>query len=149
MSQMTVTQMRITESTDSSQHKLHWLAEQALSWSGLPVVTMRPTVFLDGFFQFFAVPGARDADELALPMGRGKISPIWAVHVARAVSVVLDDLAPHIGQIYLNRPISSTTRACSPRRWVERSAIATCHYQTGAKSFWGRAYRRTLSNTSP
>src|ERR1700752_1881474 len=34
MSQMTVTQMSITESTDSPQHKLHWLAEQALSWSG-------------------------------------------------------------------------------------------------------------------
>ena len=35
MSQMTVTQMSITESTDSPQHKLHWLAEQALAWSGL------------------------------------------------------------------------------------------------------------------
>jgi len=33
-SQMTVTQMSITESTDSPQHKLHWLAEQALSWNG-------------------------------------------------------------------------------------------------------------------
>ena len=31
MSQMTVTQMSITESTDSPQHKLHWLAEQALA----------------------------------------------------------------------------------------------------------------------
>ena len=30
MSQMTVTQMSITETTNSSQHKLHWLAEQAL-----------------------------------------------------------------------------------------------------------------------
>src|SRR5262249_32105422 len=57
MSQMTVTQMSISESTDSPQHKLHWLAEQALSWSGLPVVTMRPTVFLDGFFRLLAAPG--------------------------------------------------------------------------------------------
>src|SRR4249920_3216212 len=32
MSQMTVTQMSTTETTDSPQHKLHWLAEQALSW---------------------------------------------------------------------------------------------------------------------
>jgi uncharacterized protein YbjT (DUF2867 family) len=56
MSQMTVTQMSITESTDSPQHKLHWLAEQALFWSGLPVVTMRPTVFLDGFFRFLPLP---------------------------------------------------------------------------------------------
>src|SRR5499427_10040493 len=100
MSQMTVTQMSITESTDSPQHKLHWLAEQVLSWSGLPVVTMRPTVFLDGFFRIFAAPGVRDADELALPMGLGKTSPIWAVDVARAVSVVLDDPVPHIGRVY-------------------------------------------------
>jgi uncharacterized protein YbjT (DUF2867 family) len=100
MSQMTVTQMSITESTDSPQHKLHWLAEQALSWSGLPIVTVRPTVFLDGFFRLFAAPGVREADELALPMGGGKTSPISAVDVARAVSVILDDPAPHIGQIY-------------------------------------------------
>src|SRR5262252_9084554 len=100
MSQMTVSQMSITETTDSPQHKLHWLAEQALSWSGLPVITMRPTVFLDGFFRLFAAAGVRDADELALPMGRGKTSPISAVDVARAVSVVLEDPKPHIGKIY-------------------------------------------------
>src|ERR1700731_1883156 len=100
MSQMTVTQMSITESTDSPQHKLHWLAEQALSWSGLPGVTVRPTVFLDGFFRLFVALGVRDADELALPMGGGKTSPISAVDVARAVSVVLDDPTPHIGKIY-------------------------------------------------
>lgn len=100
MSQMTVTQMSITETTDSPQHKLHWLAEQALSWSGLPVVTMRPTVFLEGFFLRLAAAGVREADELALPMGGGKTSPISAVDVARAVSVILDDPAPHIGQIY-------------------------------------------------
>src|SRR4029077_7944356 len=46
MSQMTVTQMSITETTDSPQHKLHWLGELALSWSGLPIVTVRPTVFI-------------------------------------------------------------------------------------------------------
>ena len=100
MSQMTVTQMGITETTDSPQHKLHWLAEQALSWSGLPVITMRPTVFLEGFFLLLAAPSVRDADELALPMGGGKTSPISAVDVARAVSVVLDDPTPHIGKIY-------------------------------------------------
>src|SRR6478609_12209133 len=100
MSQMTVTQMSITESTDSPQHKLHWLAEQALSWSGLPVVTMRPTVFLEGFFLQLAAPGVRASDELALPLGRGKTSPVSAVDVARAVAVILDDPAPHIGQIY-------------------------------------------------
>jgi uncharacterized protein YbjT (DUF2867 family) len=100
MSQMTITQMSITETTDSPQHKLHWLAELALSWSGLPVVTVRPTVFLEGFFLRLAAAGVREADELALPMGSGKTSPISAVDVARAVSVILDDPAPHIGHVY-------------------------------------------------
>jgi uncharacterized protein YbjT (DUF2867 family) len=79
---------------------LHWLSEQALSWSGLPVVTVRPTVFLEGFFLQLAAVGVRASDELALPLGGGKTSPISAVDVARVVAVILDDPAPHIGQIY-------------------------------------------------
>jgi uncharacterized protein YbjT (DUF2867 family) len=100
MSQMTVTQMSITETTDSPQHKLHWLSEEALSWSGLPVITMRPTVFLEGFFLQLASPGVRASDELTLPMGGGKTSPISTIDVARVLAVILDDPAPHIGQIY-------------------------------------------------
>src|SRR5215469_6438311 len=100
MSQMTVTQMSITETTDSPQHKLHWLAEQALAWSGLPVVTLRPTVFLEGFFLRLAAAGLRESDELAVPLGRSKTSPVSAVDVAAAVAVILDDPAPHIGHIY-------------------------------------------------
>ncbi len=100
MSQMTVTQMSITETTDSPQHKLHWLAEQALAWSGLPVVTVRPTVFLESFFLRLAAAGIRDSNELALPLGNGKTSPISAVDVARAVAVILDNPASHIGQVY-------------------------------------------------
>ncbi|HKP25526.1 MAG TPA: NAD(P)H-binding protein [Dongiaceae bacterium] len=100
MSQMTVTQMNITLSTDSPQHKQHWLAEQALQWSGLPVVTVRPTVFLEGFFLRLAAQGVREADELRLPLGGARTSPISASDVARAVSVILDDPAPHIGKIY-------------------------------------------------
>ncbi|GHO51221.1 SDR family NAD(P)-dependent oxidoreductase [Ktedonospora formicarum] len=100
MSQMTVSQMSITETTDSRQQKLHWLAEQALSWSGLPVVTVRPTVFLENFFLLLAKASVRESDELALPMGQGKTSPISAVDVAHAVSVILDDPVPHIGQVY-------------------------------------------------
>src|SRR6202158_4385932 len=36
MSQMTLSQMSITETTPSPQHKLHWLAEQGLNWARLP-----------------------------------------------------------------------------------------------------------------
>jgi len=100
MSQMTVTQMSITETTPSPQHKLHWLAEQALAWSGLPVVTVWPTVFLESFFLHLAAAGVRDNDELALPLGDSKTSPISAVDVACAVSAILDDPTSHIGHVY-------------------------------------------------
>jgi uncharacterized protein YbjT (DUF2867 family) len=100
MSQMTVTQMSVTETTGSPQHKLHWLAEQVLAWSGLPVVTVRPTVFLEGFFLRLADAGVRERDELVLPLGGSRTSPILAVDVAHAVSVILDDPAPHIGRVY-------------------------------------------------
>src|SRR5947208_1443896 len=100
MSQMTLSQMSITETTASPQHKLHWLAEQALNWSGLPVVHVRPTVFLEGFFLRFAASSVKRSDQLALPMGSGKTSPISAVDVARAVAAILSDPAPHIGHVY-------------------------------------------------
>jgi uncharacterized protein YbjT (DUF2867 family) len=100
MSQMTVTQMSISETTGSPQHKLHWLAEQTLAWSGLPVVMVRPTVFLESFFLRLAATGVKERDELVLPMAGARTSPISAVDVARAVAVILDNPAPHIGQIY-------------------------------------------------
>lgn len=100
MSQMTVTQMSITETTDSPQHKLHWLSEQALAWSGLPVVTVRPTVFLESFFLKLAAAGVREHDELRLPLGKGRTSPVSAVDVARVIAVLLDSPSRHIGHTY-------------------------------------------------
>ena len=49
MSQMTVSEMSIQNTTPSHQQRQHWLGEQALAGSGLPVVTIRPTMFLESF----------------------------------------------------------------------------------------------------
>src|SRR3954453_20642949 len=38
MSQMTVSQMSIQNTTPSRQQRQHWLSEQALAWSGVPIV---------------------------------------------------------------------------------------------------------------
>lgn len=100
MSQMTVSQMSATRTTPSPQHKQHWLAEQVLDWSGLPVVHVRATAFMDVFFQRFAVRGVRERNELCLPFGTGKTSPIAAYDVARVVALLLADPAPHIGRVY-------------------------------------------------
>jgi uncharacterized protein YbjT (DUF2867 family) len=100
MSQMTLTQMSITQTTASPQHKLQWLSEQALNWSGLPVVHVRPTVFLEGFFLIFTSDSVREANQIRLPFGEGKTSPIAAEDVARVVAALLTDPQPHIGKIY-------------------------------------------------
>jgi uncharacterized protein YbjT (DUF2867 family) len=100
MSQMTLSQMSITETTASPQHKLHWLAEQALNWSGLPVVHVRPTVLLEGFFLIFTSDSVRESNQIRLPFGEGKTSPVAVADVARVVTAVLANPQPHIGKIY-------------------------------------------------
>lgn len=111
MSQMTLSQMSITETTASPQHKLHWLSEQALNWSGLPVVHVRPTVFLEGFFLIFSSEPVRESNQIRLPLGEGKTSPIAAEDVARAVATLLANPTPHIGKIYhLTGPQSENMR---------------------------------------
>jgi NAD(P)H dehydrogenase (quinone) len=100
MSQMTVSQMSIQNTTPSPQQRQHWLSEQALAWSGLPVVTIRPTVFLEGFFLPLTSPSVRDRSRIELPFGRGKTSPVATADVARVVAAVLADPGPHLGRIY-------------------------------------------------
>jgi uncharacterized protein YbjT (DUF2867 family) len=100
MSQMTVSQMSVTETTASPQHKQQWLSEQALNWSGLPVVHVRPTVFLEGFFLTLTQDSVRQSNQIRLPFGEGKTSPIAAEDVARVVATLLENPEPHIGKIY-------------------------------------------------
>jgi uncharacterized protein YbjT (DUF2867 family) len=100
MSQMTVSQMDIHHTTPSPQQRQHWLGEQALGWSGLPVVTVRPTVFLEGFFLLLTGPSVRDRGRIELPFGRGKTNPVAAADVARVVAAVLADPGPHLGRVY-------------------------------------------------
>jgi uncharacterized protein YbjT (DUF2867 family) len=100
MSQMTVSQMSIHNTTPSPQQRQHWLSEQALAWSGLPVVTIRPTVLLEGFFLPLTGPSVRARNCIELPFGQGKTNPVAAEDVARAVAAILADPGPHLGRIY-------------------------------------------------
>ena len=101
MSQMTVSQMTATSTAESHQQRLHWLAERVLDWSGLPVVHVRPTVFLDNpLFTTLAARSIRESGTLALPFGTGRTSPVAVDDVARVVATVLRDPAPHVGHVY-------------------------------------------------
>ena len=101
MSQMTVSQMTLTSTGESDHHRLHWLAEHVINWSGLPAIHVRPTVFLEN--PLFSMLGARTVKErgvLALPFGTGRTSPIAAADVAAVVAAVLRDPTRHVGAVY-------------------------------------------------
>jgi uncharacterized protein YbjT (DUF2867 family) len=101
MSQMTVSQMTLTSTDESKQHRLHWLAEHVMNWSGVPVIHVRPTTFLDNpLFTVLAKQGVRERGVLALPFGTGRTSPISADDVARVVAALLRDPADRIGRVY-------------------------------------------------
>jgi NAD(P)H dehydrogenase (quinone) len=100
ISQMTVSQMTLTEMTESPQQQQHWLAEQVLNWSGVPVVHVRSTIFLEPFFSSMAASSIAKDGTIRLPFGSARTSPISASDVARVVSTILEDPAGHRGKVY-------------------------------------------------
>ncbi|MET9019986.1 NAD(P)H-binding protein [Actinopolymorpha sp. NPDC004070] len=101
LSQMTVSQMTATSTSESHQQRLQWLAEQVFNWSGLPVVHVRPTSFLDNpLFTSLAARSIRENGTIALPFGTGRTSPVAVEDVARVVATVLRNPAPHVGHVY-------------------------------------------------
>ena len=100
ISQMTVSQMDALSMSESRHQRLDWLSEQVLSWSGLPVVHVRPTVFLDGpLFTTLNSRSIADSGTIRLPFGTGRTSPITTDDVARVVASILTDPGPYIGRV--------------------------------------------------
>lgn len=108
LAQMTLSQMSETETTSSPQQKQEWLVQQLLRWSGLPVVYLRPTAFLE-MFLLQGAKSIRDDNAIRFPFADGKTSPIAADDVGAAAATVLANPEPHIGKIYdLTGPQSLT-----------------------------------------
>lgn len=99
LSQMTVSQMSLSSRTESAQQRLHWLSEQVLNWSGLPVVYVRPTIFLQTFIALAGDSIARDGT-IRVPFGNGRTSPVDTDDVADVVAAVLANPSPHLGHVY-------------------------------------------------
>jgi uncharacterized protein YbjT (DUF2867 family) len=101
MSQMTVSEMTLTSTSESHQQWLHWLSEQVVNWSGVPVVHIRPTVFLDNpLFTTLVRRSVHHRGVLPLPFGTGRTSPIAAVDVARVAATLLLDPTGRVGDVY-------------------------------------------------
>ncbi|MBA2813700.1 NAD(P)H-binding protein [Streptomyces sp. KM273126] len=100
MSQLTVAEMDLKSTSESVQQRQQWLVEQVLSWSGLPTVQIRPTVFMENPLFRVGFSSIAKSGSIRLPFGRAKTSPVAAGDVAAVVEEILAGPASHIGRIY-------------------------------------------------
>jgi uncharacterized protein YbjT (DUF2867 family) len=85
----------------SPQQRAHWVSEEALKWSGLPVVNIRATMFVENpILSWFSLNQLLGASELHLPFGTQKIAPIAAYDVAEICTKILIDPSAHISMSY-------------------------------------------------
>jgi NAD(P)H dehydrogenase (quinone) len=64
----------------------HWVAEQMIDMSGIPVTHLRPTFFADWFL--YVRDGIRGYDTIALPFGNGHWAPIDSEDLGHVVSTI-------------------------------------------------------------
>jgi uncharacterized protein YbjT (DUF2867 family) len=82
-----------------------FIAEQVFNWSGVPVIHLRPTYFLEWLTYPWQLPYLRQGI-LRMPVGKGRHSPIAADDQGRAVAALLKNPDGHIGTtIPLSGPV--------------------------------------------
>jgi NAD(P)H dehydrogenase (quinone) len=73
-----------------------FIAEQVLNWSGLPVIHLRPTYFLEWLLYPWQLPYLKRG-VLRMPVGKGRHSPIAAEDQGRAIAALLKSPERHVG----------------------------------------------------
>lgn len=82
-----------------------WIAEQVFNWSGLPVIHLRPTYFLEWLLYPWQLPYLQQG-VLRMPVGKGRHSPIAADDQGRAIAALLKNPEGHVGKtIALSGPV--------------------------------------------
>jgi uncharacterized protein YbjT (DUF2867 family) len=85
----------------SPQQRAHWISEEVLKWSGLPVVNIRATIFVENpLLTWFPLKAVLDTGELRLPFGAEKFAPIAGFDVAEVCTKILIDPQAHISKSY-------------------------------------------------
>lgn len=85
----------------SPQQRAHWAGEQALDWSGLPVVHIRAGIFVENpILSWLPMADLVDTGELRLPFGEAKLAPIAGHDVAELCANILRDPTGHAGSAY-------------------------------------------------
>lgn len=82
-----------------------YISEQVFNWSGIPVVHLRPTLFLEWLLYPWQLPYLQQG-VLRVPAGKGRHSPIAVDDQGRAIAALLKQPENHIGTtIDLSGPV--------------------------------------------
>lgn len=73
-----------------------FIAEQVFNWSGVPVIHLRPTYFLEWLLYPWQLPFLRKGI-LRMPVGTGRHAPIAADDQGRVIAALLRSPEAHIG----------------------------------------------------
>lgn len=87
---------------DSKSHasQNHWMAQQILDWTPVPVTHIRPNLFAEWLLYPFTLWPLVGDDVLTLPFGDAHFAPLTAYDQGRVIAAILEDPKPHAGRIY-------------------------------------------------
>lgn len=95
-----LSQRSASRTSQSPSSKDHFISEQLLFNSGLNVINLRPTYFLEWLLYPWQLPLFLEKGILRMPVGKGRHAAISAEDQGRVIAHLLKDPAGHIGQTY-------------------------------------------------
>ena len=91
-----LSQRSANRNSTSNSCRDSFIAEQVFNWSGLPVIHLRPTYFLEWLLYPWQLPYLQQGI-LRMPVGKGRHSPIAADDQGRAIAALLKNPGKHVG----------------------------------------------------
>jgi uncharacterized protein YbjT (DUF2867 family) len=86
-----------------------YIAEQVFNWSGVPVIHLRPTLFLEWLVYPFQLPYLQQGFLRGGPVGNGRHAPVSVEDQGRAIAALLKSPEDHIGTVIdLSGPVEMT-----------------------------------------
>lgn len=102
---LNLSQRSADRNSSSDSCRDSFIAEEVFNWSGIPIIHLRPTYFLEWLTYPWQLPFLQKGI-LRMPVGKGRHSPIAADDQARAIAALLKDPEEHIGKtIPLSGPV--------------------------------------------
>lgn len=93
-----ISQRTAVRNAPSHSAQAHWLAERLLDRSGVPVIHLQPTLFME-WLAYFAQE-IKDNDRYISPFGNARYGTINSEDIGRVAAAVIANPEGHLGQTY-------------------------------------------------